>query len=409
MSGSLSVWLGDRRVGELTNVPGGYNLFSFDDDYAADPQRPVLSQSFIGQSGILRRTIPRTHTIAPAFFANLLPEEDSVLRALLAGQHRIKRTRDFPLLRVLGDDLPGAIIIRELRALDEAAADETPVPAASVADRPLRFSLAGVQLKFSASIVARRLTIPLDGIGGSWIVKFPTNAFPRLPENEFAMMSFASAIGLDVPEIKLVPIGDVDGLPKDLPALRSDEPPLLYAIARFDRGRAGVRTHVEDLNQIANQQPADKYENFATHWIANVVQTLCQPRDVDELVRRIVFGIGIGNNDMHLKNWAIAYPDGRNAVLAPLYDHVCTRLYFPNGALALTVGGERDFERVGRIAISEFASRAEISVRRAQNVADETVARMRERWPTIRDRIPDRSLIAAVERQFASVPLMNGR
>jgi serine/threonine-protein kinase HipA len=409
MPGTLSVWLGDRRAGELTNLPGDYNVFSFDEDFAADPQRPVLSQSFIAPSGELRRVIPRTHTLAPPFFANLLPDEDTLLRRLLAAQHRVNRARDFPLLRVLGADLPGAVVIRDSDGGEEAPERSASAERSAAGDRPLRFSLAGVQLKFSAGMLAERLTIPLDGVGGAWIVKLPTNAFPRLPENEFAMMSFASAIGLDVPELRLVPIRDVAGLPHDLPALRSDEPPVLYAIARFDRTPAGSRQHVEDFNQIANQWPADKYDNFATHWIGHVVQTLCEPRDVDEFIRRVVFGIGIGNNDMHLKNWAVTYPDGRAARLAPLYDYVCTTLYYPNGALALTVGGEREFSAVGRAAIGALAARAELSVRRALIVADQTVAAMRDAWPRVRETIPDAPLIEAVERQFTIVPLMNGR
>lgn len=407
MAGRLGVWLGERRVGELTNLPGDYNVFSFDDEYAADPARPVLSQSFIGKTGNLLRTVPRAHTLSPPFFANLLPEEGSLLRRLLAAQHRVERQRDYRYLRVLGPDLPGAVVMREIDGADDAAA-RIPAAADGGTEKPLRFSLAGVQLKFSASMLEERLTIPLDGVGGSWIVKLPASAFPRLPENEFAMMSFAAAIGLDVPELRLVSVADVEGLPRDIPALRADEPPLLYAIARFDRTRGG-RSHVEDFNQIANQKPADKYDNFATHWIASVVQTLCEPRDVDELIRRIVFGIGIGNNDMHLKNWAIAYPDGRNARLAPMYDHVCTTLYYPNGTLALTVGGEREFARVDRGAIARLAARAQLSISRALIVADDTVERMRDVWPRVRDRVPDRGLVAAVERQFAAVPLMNGR
>ena len=39
----------------------------------------------------------------------------------------------------------------------------------------VRFSLAGVQLKFSAVMEASGgLTIPAKGIGGSWIVKMPS-------------------------------------------------------------------------------------------------------------------------------------------------------------------------------------------------------------------------------------------
>ena len=45
------------------------------------------------------------------------------------------------------------------------------------------FSLAGVQLKFSAVQAARGgLTIPARGVGGSWIVKLPSREFPGVPE-----------------------------------------------------------------------------------------------------------------------------------------------------------------------------------------------------------------------------------
>ncbi len=258
-------------------------------------------------------------------------------------------------------------------------------------------------------MVANRLTIPLEGLGGSWIVKLPTNAFPRLPENEYALMALARAIGLDVPRIELIDLDTISGLPADLPALRADEPRLAYAIARFDRLPGGERLHYEDLNQIADQRPEDKYEGKATHWIANVVAALCEDADLDEFVRRLVFGVCTGNNDMHLKNWAITYPAEGSLRLAPLYDYVCTRLYYPNGGLALTIGSERAFESIDRDALRAFAQRAELSVRQTLVVADETVAALRETWPAFKATIPDPELVAALERNFARVPLMQGR
>ncbi len=83
------------------------------------------------------------------------------------------------------------------------------------------------------------------------------------------------------------------------------------------------------------------------------------------------------------KNWAIAYPDGQNARLAPVYDYVCTRAYYPNGQLALTLGGERDFERIGREVLGAFAKAAEISARRTVVIANEVVAAIRDKWPAV--------------------------
>jgi serine/threonine-protein kinase HipA len=402
MPGSLHVFLGATRVGTFTNLDGDYNLFNFDQAYLDDPQRAVLSQGLIGTSREPIARVPRIQTVAPPFFANLLPEEGSLLRSIIARQHAINPRRDFPFLRALGGDLPGAVVLRGSEEIDH-----TPEPGEGgiSEQQPLRFSLAGVQAKFSATARDKRLSIPMSGVGGSWIVKLPANAFARLPENEFVAMTLARAIGLDVPEIRLVDLDEIDGLPRELPELRADEPRLAYAIRRFDRA-PGVRVHAEDFNQIANVAPDKKYEAKPSHWLAQVTQALCPPEDVEELVRRLVFGVCIGNNDMHLKNWGIIYPNGRDARLAPMYDYVCTRAYYPAGALALTIGEERAFESIDPTALSRFARRAELSERRTLTLASEVVERLRYAWRDLRPRVDNPALVDALERTFAAVPLM---
>ena len=269
MTEALGVSLQSRRVGTITHLSGDYTLFSFDEEYLEDTARPVLSQSFIGTSGNIVRRVPRTHRVAPPFFANLLPEEGSLLRTLVARQLRITPTRDFPYLRALGRDLPGAVVLDDLgmERSEEQPLEETLLPT----ERPVRFSLAGVQAKFSASHARGRFTIPVAGTGGSWIAKLPANAFPRLPENEQTIMSFARSIGLPVPQTELVDLDSIEGLPANLPALRADEPRKAYVISRFDRKPGGTRVHVEDFNQIAGQKPDEKYDNKTSSWIAKVV------------------------------------------------------------------------------------------------------------------------------------------
>ncbi|MBC5800560.1 MAG: HipA domain-containing protein [Candidatus Eremiobacteraeota bacterium] len=401
----LEVTLGDRRVGTLANLTGDDNLFSFDPEYAEDPNRPVLSQAFIAANGALITRVPRTHRVAPPYFANLLPEEGSVLRSMAARQYQINLTRDFPFLRVLGADLPGAVITRDVSETPEDR--EQIAQRLAVDERPLRFSLAGIQTKFSATFVQKRLTIPMEGIGGSWIAKLPVNAFPRLPENEYHVMSLARAIGLDVPETHLISLDEIVGLPKNLPALRADEPRIAYVIRRFDRTECG-RVHGEDFNQIADAKPEEKYDGKASHWIANVAQQICPPEDVEAVVRRLVFGVCIGDNDMHLKNWSVLYPNGRDARLSPVYDSVCTREYYPDGGLALTIGGERTFEQIDRAALERFARRAELPVRRTFILADEVITRLRDVWEQEKAAFHE-PFVRAVERHFASVPLMSWR
>ena len=402
MSGALHVFLGATRVGTFTNLDGDYNLFNFDQAYLDDPQRAVLSQGLIGKSGEPIARVPRIQTVAPPFFANLLPEEGSLLRPMIARQYAINPRRDFPFLRELGADLPGAVVLRGSDQVDDAH-DASDV--ATPEEQPLRFSLAGVQAKFSATALDKRLSIPMSGVGGSWIVKLPTNAFARRPENEFVVMTLARAIGLDVPDTRLVGLDEIDGLPRELPELRGDEPRLAYAIQRFDRA-PGVRIHAEDFNQIANLAPEKKYDAKPSHWLAQVAQALCPLEDVEELVRRLVFGVCIGNNDMHLKNWGIVYANGRDARLAPIYDYVCTRAYYPAGTLALTIGEERAFESIDAAALSRFARRAELSERRTLIVAAEVVERLRDAWRDLRPTLDNPALVDALERTFAAVPLM---
>lgn len=406
MSGTLRVKLGRVAVGELVNILGDYNIFAFAEEYIDDYQRPILSQSLIGPDGHPRRKIPRTHVITPPFFANLLPESDGLLRSMIARQYEIKPTRDFPFLAHLGTDLPGAVEIEILGDFDEAREAQPQREQLPLPQTDIRFSLAGMQLKFSVSMRHERLTLPAQGNNSRWIIKLPTATRPYLPENEFYMMSLAAEMGLNVPQIRLVDLSTIEGLPENLPELHEDEPNLVYAIERFDRGPNGARTHYEDLNQIADQWPDKKYDNKPTHWVAGVVRTLCSTYDVDEFLARLTFGICIGNNDMHLKNWAVSYPNGRQAVLSPMYDFLCTTHYFNGAPLALTVGGERSFSRIDMSRMEELAKRAAISVARTRVVVRETVEKLRISWPAIRSRIPHQDLIESVEKNFARVPLM---
>jgi serine/threonine-protein kinase HipA len=124
----------------------------------------------------------------------------------------------------------------------------------------LRFSLAGVQLKLSATgNPHRQLSIPATGFRGHWIVKLPSPAYPGLPENEFSMMEFARAVGIQVPEIGLIRLDKIPGVPAPWQQLKGNA----YYIRGFDRGPNGRRIHIEDFNQVYGQFPEAKYKNYS--------------------------------------------------------------------------------------------------------------------------------------------------
>src|ERR1039458_9423203 len=323
---TLAVRLHGHQIGVINRLAGDRHLFAFEQDYIDDPGRPTLSLSFKGETGGLATATRPTGRRLPPFFSNLLPEGH--LRDYLAKRAGVNSEREFFLLAILGADLPGALVVAPRDSEDgDAHHDADAHHDDRGRDAPLRFSLAGVQLKFSAVMEASGgLTIPADGMGGSWIVKLPSHRFPAVPENEFAMLELARRVGIAVPENRLVPVADIKGLPEEARAPRGEA----IAVRRFDRLPDGESVHMEDFAQVFGRFPDNKYKFHSYANIASVLWAEAGDDAVWEFVRRLVFSVLIGNADMHLKNWSLLYPDRRTPQLSPGYDFVATLPYLPN-------------------------------------------------------------------------------
>ena len=399
---ALAVRLHGRRIGVINRLAGDRQIFAFEQDYIDDPLRPTLSLSFKGRSGGLvtaLRPVPRR---VPPFFSNLLPEGH--LREYLAKLGDVNPEREFFLLAVLGTDLPGALVIEPLEGNvkdDDARHDE----ANHDDDRPreavLRFSLAGVQLKFSAVMEASGgLTIPAGGMGGSWIVKLPSARFAAVPENEFAMLELARRTGIAVPDNRLVAVANIKGLPEEARAPGGKA----LAVQRFDHVAGAAPVHMEDFAQVFGQYPNDKYKHHSYANIAAVLWAEAGEDAVAEFVRRLVFSVVIGNADMHLKNWSLLYPDQRKPTLSPGYDFVATLPYIPNDKLALSFGGSRSLAEVTQSQMRRFADTARIPASPLWQIAVETVHRTAEAWKKLEhaDLLP-KNLRASIDKQIFRV------
>lgn len=121
--------------------------------------------------------------------------------------------------------------------------------------KELKFSLGGMQMKFSMLRQGERFTLTGSKKLGNYIVKPPSNDFEALPKVEAATMETARAAGIDVPEIQLLAPDRIHGLP-NMAGFRQGEP--FYAIRRFDRPDGG-RIHVEDFAQVFNLRTHHKY------------------------------------------------------------------------------------------------------------------------------------------------------
>ncbi len=398
----LEVLLYGEKVATLTNVGGDRTLFAFTDDYVADDNRPLLGLGFKDSLGGLITEFKPTQTRLIPWFSNLLPEGH--LRKYLAERANVKSEREFYMLWVLGQDLPGAIVVRPVdgEQLPPAAHERL---GREPEDRSnlMRFSLAGVQLKFSAIEDARKgMTIPVRGVGGDWIVKLPSRQFERLPENEFSMMSLARDVGIDVPRIELIDVNGIEGLPEGVDKIGGQA----FAIERFDRLSDGETVHIEDFAQIFGVYPADKYEKASMRNIATVIGAEGRDSDIEEFIRRLVFNVLIGNADMHVKNWSFIYPDRRNAAIAPAYDFVSTIHYLPDEYFALKFSKTKRFDEFTRDELAHMAGKARLPEKLVLDTAKETVAKFQEVWRSEKRNLPlTKKMIEDIDAHIGKVPI----
>jgi serine/threonine-protein kinase HipA len=400
----LTVKLHGEPIGTLTNLGGDRTIFALEDAYIANPNRPTLSLALKDHLGGLISDFKPVQTRLMPLFSNLLPEDP--LRGYLAARAGVNSKREFFLLRALGRDLPGAVTVTPAdgAGFPPGAGDGGAEQAGDGPAQALRFSLAGVQLKFSAVSDGRnRLTIPVSGAGGSWIVKLPSPVHPGVPETEFSMMTLAALIGMDVPRIDLVEIGAIGNLPEGIQAIGSHA----YAIERFDRLDDGTAVHMEDFAQVFGVFPDAKYDRGNLRGIARVIAAEGGDDDIVEFIRRLTFNILIGNADMHLKNWSVVYPDKRHVRLSPAYDFVSTIPYIPGDATNMKISRAKEFSAFTADELAHLAVKASIPSKMAIDTARETVVLFREHWDREARNLPmSQAVRSAIEIHARSVPIM---
>jgi serine/threonine-protein kinase HipA len=403
----LRISLHDVTVGFLDRQESGLITFAFAAEYLEMADRPVLGRWYEDHLApdFLEKS---SQGLVPPFFHNYLPEPNSALRELLARRAGIPTNRDFALLAALGADLPGAVVVTPVAdGSEDMAADSVRVPRDDAPQGPLRFSLAGMQLKFSVAQAAHKLTLPVTGIGGRFILKMPSRELPNVPANELSMMTWARESGISAPDVRLVRWRDVEGLPPELDFKEEDA----LLVTRFDRPLAGgPRIHQEDFAQVLGKRPTDKYGREAQvtfDRVGKIVARICGEADLAELIRRLVFVVLSANPDAHLKNWSILYPDGRRPRLAPAYDLVSTADY-PRitSELAHRLAGEWDLRRVKLHHFGILASHAGVDAKRGVEWAGELAQRARETWRRLNRDLPlSIAQRTAVEKHLAAIKL----
>ena len=408
MSGrAAEVLLDDVEVGELVEDDAGYIEFRISERYRAMTRRPVVGQWFEDQRhGIQRGERPGD---LPPFFDNMIPE--GKLRFRIGSRLGVADDDDFGFLCSVGTDLPGAIIVR---AQSGDPPMQTPAPREEEdADAGWRFSLAGVQLKFSMKRDGNRLTIPGRDDRGDWIVKIAFDSYPDLCANEWVTMQWARFAGFDVPEIELRMLRDLVGVSHE-----GDPVTPVFVVRRFDRKPAGddqvpgrarkTRVHQEDFQQIVGRQPSKKYDDITYEGVALLAARIVGDDAYHEVLRRLVFVVASGNNDAHMKNWSVTYPDGIQARLSPLYDQVFTARWPAFSVqMALKLGGTKEFAAVTLARFRELARRLGQPPEQAEAIVTQAMARVSAGWAKVREEpaVTD-AYRAALLRHWQKVPLL---
>ena len=382
------------RVGSLVRDAGGVITFAADDNYLAmGPGRPVLSMAWRGadEDDTIRRLVARDDKVMrggllPPYFSGLLPE--GALRELVEAEFGTGAFDEFDVLARLGEDLPGAVVARleagqaggPQAATRREAGKKAPVPAGGV-----KFSLAGIQLKFSVLESGWGVTAPGRDQHGDIILKVPSGRHPLLIEAEYAGLELARAVGVRAVDAFLVDAGNVHGIPSEF--LQAG--PQALAVRRFDRA-PGRRLHTEDFAQIVGAIGDRKYTMANEETVYNMTRRFTGDwsGNLLEGVRRTVVNVLIGNGDAHLKNWSLIHPPGGGAPeLTPAYDVVPTILYGDN-TMALAFGGTKDAARVTLHRFARAAGLVKVSPDLLVREAKRTVEAALDVWPDAMKNLP---------------------
>lgn len=394
----LDVFLYGHHIGGI-HRRGSSIAFAFEDQYKEDPKRSVLGLAF--EENI--NTVHYSDRRVPPWFENLLPE-GILARALEAAGDGDRYEREISIFEVAGQDLAGAVQV--------VRADESPAPRRvsglesppisneeiEIDEGSLRFSVAGIGLKFSMRRANERFSLPARNEQGQWLVKMPDPTFPALPRNEYATMRLAAEVGIEVPKIALISREQVSGVKSSL--WRGEDE--AFAIERFDRTPVGDAVHIEDLAQVRGIFSKKKYEgNYET--VGNIIFRGHDEASLKEYARRLAFNLMIGNADGHLKNWSLIYRDRRRPAISPAYDLVSVlgyRDFDVNTRLALRLSNRKSFD----VSLDSFVrlGRKVGTTSDLRSVAAETAEDVIRSWDVFADTLSNEPDILAASRDHVA-------
>ncbi|MCU7938361.1 MAG: type II toxin-antitoxin system HipA family toxin [gamma proteobacterium symbiont of Bathyaustriella thionipta] len=381
----LKLTLHNRLVGYLAGFQNGRNVLSFADEFKHAPSRPTFSlithPSFPNSKKLMSKPWAKSMRLHPVL-SNLLPE--GALRELISQGLKTHIDNEFQIFSYLGQDLPGALVATPMEPEDVPESVLTTHGQAKAIkfednDRENKFSLAGIQMKFSMKEKGGRYNLTKNGELGDWIIKTPSTKHKHVPLNEYTAMHLAALAGVDIPDIKLIEINKLDNLPQ----INLPDEKLAFAIKRFDR-EGNTRIHMEDFAQVLVKYPHEKYKSANYEQVGKVIYDFSGDglADAQQFARRLLVNILLANGDAHLKNWSLLYQDQVTPRLSPAYDIVTTSVYIDDEKeYALNLGKMKKWYSVTEANFQYWADKSGIPWRAIRPHIDDTMDKVRTLWP----------------------------
>jgi len=403
MAEDLAVWLYEARVAVIGLDRRGRPTLQYTDE--AFDQYPLGTPLLSLAMPLVRQRYPQG--VTRPFLDGLLPEGES--RTAIANDVGTDRDDTFGLIRALGRDCAGAIVIQPvhepappapstLRAepLDDAGLEKL---VANLRSAPLgvsgrvRVSLAGIQEKL---LLTRRPDgrwgRPVDGTPSTHILKPEVAAYPKTVENEAFCMRFARHLGLSTASVATTVVGR-----------RS-----VIVVERYDRivheDGTVERIHQEDFCQATAVPPDRKYQEDggpSFRRMAEMLEAAVSFDALELLLQAVTLNLLVGNGDAHGKNFSLLHEPAGTLHLAPLYDLICTLVY-GDDRLAMFIDDVQKTNRVTRRHLINEAVAWGLSRRRAEAVLESLLVATPRAMHAAREETPGvpHDVVAVLEAQF---------
>lgn len=321
------------------------------------------------------------------FFEGLLPEGFS--RRAVANWAKVSEDDYLAILEKLGRECLGAILVLAdgesleegeykkltLEEVRKLAAEGATKSTAILMETHLSLTGASGKVGLYRDEDKDEWYLPTGRMASTHIVKQSHVRLDGIVFNEYFCMKVASKLGIEVPEVSIINVGNG----------RDDE--ILYATKRYDRVKDYVsdtgdlsrpyRLHQEDFSQALGIPASEKYENENKSYLRKMFDLIrkVSANPIEDQMRlwdMIIVNYLLGNTDCHIKNYSLLYSDDLKSIrLAPAYDIVCTRAYGTTPNMSLYIGGEININKINRDSFAIAAREVGLGERLAMQHFDE--------------------------------------